>query len=347
MSNATQPAKSSADSATASAAAAQRRASFLRTTRAVADETRLSVLRALQQESFGVLELCDILQIAQPALSHHLKILHEAELVAKRREGNHIYYRRRPSEAMGLTEGILAAIDDLPLEPAIGDRMVAVQQARREQSQAFFDSHAEDFASQQAQICDNRVYASIAMDMVARHCPQTKRALEIGPGDGSMLGALANAFDQVLGIDSSAHMLKNSAKVAATHEQVRLRQIDFLELGQSNRFELIMASMVVHHMPSPAQFFHQARTLLTRSGALLIAELCPQHQQWAQEACGDLWLGLATEDLHQWAVAAGFQACDSQFLAERNGFRIQLLAFKPASRSAKPGRSPTNQEANP
>jgi ArsR family transcriptional regulator len=48
----------------------------------------------LQQNAYGVLELCQIFDIRQSAMSHHLKILANAGLVATRREGTTIFYRR-------------------------------------------------------------------------------------------------------------------------------------------------------------------------------------------------------------------------------------------------------------
>jgi DNA-binding transcriptional ArsR family regulator len=61
--------------------------------KALADSLRLQILRLLKNESFGVLELCRILDIRQSALSHHLKVLFTACLVSTRREGNSIFYQ--------------------------------------------------------------------------------------------------------------------------------------------------------------------------------------------------------------------------------------------------------------
>ncbi|MCC1498311.1 helix-turn-helix transcriptional regulator, partial [Alcanivorax sp. 1008] len=61
---------------------------------AAGDSLRLSVLQVLGQSSFGVLELCEICDMRQPAMSHHLKVLAEAGLVERRREGNAIWYSR-------------------------------------------------------------------------------------------------------------------------------------------------------------------------------------------------------------------------------------------------------------
>jgi transcriptional regulator, ArsR family len=54
--------------------------------KASGDELRLNVLRALASDSFGVLELAQIFDVGQSGMSHHLKVLAQAELVATRRE---------------------------------------------------------------------------------------------------------------------------------------------------------------------------------------------------------------------------------------------------------------------
>ena len=51
------------------------------------DPLRLNVLRVLSNDSFGVLELAQIFAIGQSGMSHHLKVLAQAGLVATRREG--------------------------------------------------------------------------------------------------------------------------------------------------------------------------------------------------------------------------------------------------------------------
>ena len=59
-------------------------AAFLK---AAGDPLRLEVLQVLGQNSFGVLELCEIMAMKQSGMSHHLKVLAQAGLVERRREG--------------------------------------------------------------------------------------------------------------------------------------------------------------------------------------------------------------------------------------------------------------------
>lgn len=295
-------------------------------TKAVADELRATVLRVLKDDSFGVLELCGILDAAQPALSHHLKVLYQAGLVLKRRDGNTIYYRRAPA-ADTLHAALLDAIDRIALEPGQAGRMDQVHAGRRRSSEAFFAAHAEAFASNQARICEAGVYAGSVLQAVARLGLGTGMALEIGPGDGELLEALAGRFRRVVGIDSSARMLERCAARAGELGNVRLLHCDLAELPDRPRYQLAVAAMVLHHQPSPQRFFQQVQAHLSRDGVLVVAELCRHDHDWARAACGDLWLGFEPEELADWAAGAGLQAGDSEFLAQKNGFRVQIHTY--------------------
>jgi ArsR family transcriptional regulator len=153
------------------------------------------------------------------------------------------------------------------------------------------------------------------------------RCLEVGPGDGRLLRWLAGRFREVSGLDTSVRMLETARAATRDLANVRLDHRDFLELPAQRRYHLIIASMVVHHLASPAAFFRQAGRVLKSGGALILAELCSHDQQWAGEACGDQWLGFDVADLTRWAEAAGLRCVESQYLAQKNGFRIQAHRY--------------------
>ena len=62
--------------------------------KAAGDNLRLQILALLAQDSFAVQELCQVFASKQSGMSHHLKVLHTANLVDTRREGKTIFYRR-------------------------------------------------------------------------------------------------------------------------------------------------------------------------------------------------------------------------------------------------------------
>jgi ArsR family transcriptional regulator, arsenate/arsenite/antimonite-responsive transcriptional repressor len=71
--------------------------SFVRFFKLFADETRVRILHYLQQRhELNVQNICELLGQTQPAVSHHLAILRENNLVDMRRSGKHNYYRVVP-----------------------------------------------------------------------------------------------------------------------------------------------------------------------------------------------------------------------------------------------------------
>src|SRR5690554_4013251 len=91
--------------------------------KAAGDPLRLAILRVLARGSYGVLELSRIFAMKQSGMSHHLKVLANAELVATRREGNSIYYRRAHAPAddphYEMQAAIYRSLDQLALEPLV------------------------------------------------------------------------------------------------------------------------------------------------------------------------------------------------------------------------------------
>ena len=305
---------------------------FLNTMRAVADPLRADILRLLRKDSFGVLELAHIFDVAQPALSHHLKILHRAGLVATRRDGNGIYYRRaqpKPDCAMyAYTMNLYATLDGFDIDAPLRRRMDEVHADRAERSRKFFADHAREFANQRELICTPDTYLAALGELLDGASCARKRALDVGPGDGETLLMLAKRFDAVLGIDNSREMLDRarSGIRCANLNNVVLRLKPFESL-KAPRQDLILFAMVLHHAASPRQFFEHAHRLLNAAGTLVVVELISHDQEWAKSACGDLWLGFEPADLDEWAREVEFQPGASQYLAQRNGFRIQLRSY--------------------
>ncbi|MEM7793770.1 MAG: metalloregulator ArsR/SmtB family transcription factor [Cyanobacteria bacterium P01_C01_bin.118] len=63
----------------------------------LADTTRLGVLKQLQFGPQSVGALIDALEVEQTLLSHHLRVLRQAQFVIAERNGKHVLYRLAPS----------------------------------------------------------------------------------------------------------------------------------------------------------------------------------------------------------------------------------------------------------
>lgn len=301
---------------------------------ALGDPQRLNLLRLLRHSAYAVSELAGMLGVSQPALSHHLKRLFETGLVRRQRQGNSSYYRRGPTCTAPAFAGLLAALDALPLADALAARRRQVLADRQQQSQRFFDEHAAEFAALKARIGNPDAYGPVLLEQVQALGRGTARALEIGPGDGEVLGPLAERYDRVIALDHSEPMLANTASALPNRPNIEFLQQPFEALPAAADFDLVIAAMVLHHSSDPAGFIAHAAGCLQDDGLLLVAELCSHDQTWAQEACGDRWLGFEPADLEHWARSAGLTPLAAEFLAQRNGFRIQIHAFRRGTAAA-------------
>ncbi|WP_181297782.1 metalloregulator ArsR/SmtB family transcription factor [Pseudomonas sp. Q2-TVG4-2] len=297
------------------------------------DALRLNVLRALANDSFGVLELAQIFATGQSGISHHLKVLTQAGLLATRREGNAIFYRRAlpQGDSLGgkLHAALLEEVDQLSLPLDVQARIAAVHAQRSAASEDFFARMAGSFQARQDLIAGLPQYRdSVVALLDALNFAPTATALEVGPGDGSFLPELAHRFARVVAVDNSPAMLElaRTRCEQAALNNVELKLADALQ-DECPSADCVVLNMVLHHLAAPGEAMKQLTRLVNVGGSLLITELCSHNQSWAREACGDLWLGFEQDDLARWADAAGLTPGESLYIGLKNGFQIQARYF--------------------
>jgi ArsR family transcriptional regulator len=321
--------------------------------KAAADPLRLGILQVMRHDSYGVLELCNLFDTKQSAMSHHLKLLNSAGLLTTRREGNAIFYRRALPAATAnasLVAQLFVSLDDEPLPAPIQRAVDRAQQHRSECSLQFFSEHSEQFKAQQdliSPIDEYRGTINELLDTLMRSKQQPvagKEAVEIGPGEGIYLADLAQRFEHVIALDNAETMLERCRRTA--HKR-KLSNIGFihgdtgdlhdlvtqLETGttvSARKANCVIANMVLHHNASPHRIFQDVTRLLATNGIFVVSELCLHNQAWVREAAGDVWLGFSEAQLVQWASEAGLDKRASSYTALRNGFRIQIHAFAKA-----------------
>ncbi len=83
-----------------------------RVMKALGQSTRLKILMLLASREQCVCELERIIDVSQPAISQHMRVLKAAGLVKERRDGQWIYYRLDKENMGGTLQSFLAAFDD-------------------------------------------------------------------------------------------------------------------------------------------------------------------------------------------------------------------------------------------
>src|ERR1700729_3327347 len=117
------------------------------TLKATGEETRLRILALLAEAELTVSELTEILRQSQPRLSRHLRLLAEAGLVERFREGSWAFFRmgERGSSA-DIAHAMIARLDvNDPVIARDRERLAAVRTARATAAQNYFRRHAAEW----------------------------------------------------------------------------------------------------------------------------------------------------------------------------------------------------------
>ncbi|TXR54772.1 metalloregulator ArsR/SmtB family transcription factor [Reinekea thalattae] len=301
--------------------------------KAIGDPIRISILQVLGTGAYGVLELSDMLEVKQSGMSHHLKILSQAGWVEKRREGNTIFYRRTLGDALEVQQRLFRELDVQPLPANVKAQQQRISEERLQSAKQFFIDHADQFELHQERIVLFEHYGPEALQLLdSLNQTGHSNVLEVGPGQGEFLAALAKRFDQVTGLDISPAMLSIAAEQTQQYSNVTLVEGSTELLNQQqHQYDIIFYNMVLHHVPMPEEEIAQCAKLLKPEGLLIITDLCQHEQEWAREQCGDQWLGFEPNELHLWAKRHQFSHSQSNFLALRNGFQVQTQVYRAAA----------------
>ncbi|MFK7830002.1 MAG: metalloregulator ArsR/SmtB family transcription factor [Congregibacter sp.] len=303
--------------------------------KAAADQLRLRILRLLSRDAMDVSELCEVLDVRQPALSHHLKLMSNAGLLSTQRDGNHIFYRRSEitgnDRLSGFQQALFQAADSLSLNEDALAKSAALQRKREQKSLDFFRLNAGRFREQQDLIAaPERYMATVNTVLESLPLSSKKLALEVGPGEGWLLPRLAENFSRVIALDNAPAMLEAARVHVSTTDR---NNVEFLNGDTSHaslqglEADLVVMNMVLHHTPDPARTLKEAVASLAPTGLLLLTELCEHTQGWTRENCGDIWLGFTPQQIEAWTGSAGLKEISSSYLGQRNGFKLQVRLF--------------------
>ncbi len=277
--------------------------------KALADPTRLRIARLVSQIEMAVGELAELLEQSQPRISRHVRILDEAGIVERRKEGAWVFLRPGPAFAdLPLTALIMAGEDygDAAME---ADRVMLTQlrAERAAQAAAWFDSHAVEWDRMRAlYIAEAEVEVAIA-DMV-KGLPIT-RLIDIGTGTGRMIELLGPNAAHIIGIDKSAEMLRlaraklSSGEVTALSDpaQVDLRIGDFNDLPVADAAaDFAILHQVLHFAQHPAKVVAEAARILAPGGHLLVADFAPHDQEELRRDFAHARLGFDDDTLARW-----------------------------------------------
>ena len=290
--------------------------------KAAGEETRLRVLALLAEAELTVSDLTDILRQSQPRISRHLKLLAEAGLVERFREGTWAFFRMAETgKGAELARALLAQLDTADRIIARDrDRLASVRAARAAAAQAYFREHAAEWDRiRKLHVADAAVEAAIRDALAGR---PFRSLLDLGTGTGRMLELFGPEIERGLGLDLSLDMLllarDRLERAGLRHCSVRQGDIYDLPLADDS-FDAVIVHQVLHFLDDGARAIREAARVLRPGGRLLVVDFAPHELEFLREQHAHRRLGFAPEVVAQWFGAAGLEPVMHKSLAPEPG----------------------------
>lgn len=277
---------------------------------AAGEETRLRLLALLAETELTVSEAVAILCQSQPRVSRHLKLLVEAGLVERRREGAWAFFRLASADVEGeIARSVVSWLDPLDARVA-GDRarLAEVRQARAENAARYFAEHAREWdAIRSLHVPEAQVEAAIREAVGEK---PLRRLLDLGAGTGRMLELFAPQAEQAIGVDLSSAMLAvaRGRLEKAGARNVQLRQGDIYALPiERNSCDLVIVHQVLHYLDDPGRALREAARALAPGGRLLVVDFAPHHEETLRDEHAHRRLGFSEQEIGSLLEQAGLE----------------------------------------
>ncbi|MES2906388.1 MAG: metalloregulator ArsR/SmtB family transcription factor [Pseudomonadota bacterium] len=278
--------------------------------RAAGEATRLRLLALLAEADLTVSDLTEILNQSQPRISRHLKLLHDAGLIERHREGSYIYYSLpNAGEAAKLLKSLLRSLDGSDVQLVHDrERLEKARVVREGKAQAYFADVAKEWESIRAlHVSEEDVEAAISQLIGTR---QFESHLDIGTGTGRLLELFAKNTQRSVGIDISHAMLSvaraNLSKSPHRHLQLRPGDVYALPYAPSS-FDLVTLHQVLHYLEEPARALGEAARVLKAGGQLLIVDFAPHDNESLREKFAHRRLGFSHDEMRTLLSGAGLR----------------------------------------
>jgi ArsR family transcriptional regulator len=285
--------------------------------RAAAESTRLRLLVLCARGELTVSELAQILGQSQPRVSRHLKLLCDAGLLDRFREGSWVFYRLSSgTAASALVRHLVAACGEVDRTIALDlQRLAIIKRQRAELAAAYFRENAARWHHIRSLYVDEREVEAALTEILA--AASFHDLLDIGTGTGRMLEILGPYVGHALGIDQSREMLAiarvNLERAGLANGTVRLGDMYQLPLPDAC-FDAIVVHQVLHYAERPADAIAEAARVLRPEGVLIVVDFAPHTLEFLREEQAHRRLGFADGEVADWCRTAGLEPAPARHL---------------------------------
>jgi len=295
--------------------------------KAAGEATRLRILALLGEAELTVSDLTAILRQSQPRISRHLRLMTQAGLIERFREGSWAFFRLGEQDGRArFARDLIARLD--PSDATLArdrERLALVRAQRTTAALSYFRRHAAEWdrirnlhVAEEA--VEEAIVAALAGDSV-------RTLLDLGTGTGRMLELLGPQIERGLGLDLSLDMLAFARarldRAGLRHCSVRHGDIYDLALPNDS-FDVVIIHQVLHFLDDGARAIVEAARVLRPAGRLLVVDFAPHALEFLRDEHAHRRLGFAPDTIVHWMKAAGLELALHRSLAPPTPDRIAV-----------------------
>jgi ubiquinone/menaquinone biosynthesis C-methylase UbiE len=297
---------------------------------ALGEPTRLRLAALLGEAELTVTELTTILGQSQPRVSRHLKLLVDAGLVERHREGAWAFFRLQDAGQVQLLHDALASLDQTdPVLAADRTRLAEVRLERTRSAESYFARHAEDWDRLRALHVPE---VDVEQAVLAAVGPGPFSAvLDLGTGTGRMLSLLAGLAGRAVGVDSNAAMLTiaraNIERMGLRNAQVRHGDIYALPVERDG-YDVVVIHQVLHYLDDPSRAIREACRALKPGGKLLVVDFAPHELEFLRAEHAHRRLGFSDAEICDVLTEAGLTNASSRHVKADRSTKLTVTIWQ-------------------
>lgn len=316
--------------------------------RALADASRLRVMRLIAQMELSVGEVAHVLGQSQPRASQHITKLVDAGLVERRKEGNLVYLRKAPPCPLGdALARLLATAENADAALAAQSaadraRLAAIRQSREDEADRYFARHADEWDTLR-EIHGPEKASEEALLRILSAQP-LGRVLDIGTGTGRIAELLAPQAAHIVALDKSLDMLRvaRARLQSLVPDKVEIAQGDFASLPfPAASFDTVLLHHVLHFAPDPVPALKEAARVTRPSGRIAVVDLARHEREELRTRHAHARLGFHAATMAAYLKEAGFRP---EHPVSVPGKELTVIIWS-ATRIAHPASAPSEESA--
>jgi len=294
---------------------------FVGRVEALADPTRLRLLRLLERHELGVTEMCEVLQLPQSTVSRHLKQLVDQSWLANRRRGTSNLYRLEPNLAPSAHKLWKTAREEVAVWPSTNQderRLSHHLDERRNTSRSFFAGAAASWDAMRTQLYGGRFASLVPFALL----PSSWCVADLGCGTGALCAELSPFVERVIGVDQSPAMLSAARRRLEGRANVELREglLEALPIDEG-ACDAALLILTLTYVADPAAVLQELARILRPGGHAVIVDLLPHDREDFRRELGQQASGFGDSELGDLLHTAGLSC-----------LRIQPIAPEPQAK---------------